>query len=196
MATGFDKNGNATETHTATVSSFNPVTGEFKTTYEVRILAGTGIPAYSTLTLAPVIQSGFTACWNGGEWVEVTDLRGSTAYNKSDGAAQIIKSLGELDDSLTSLEPSTPYDQWDGAGWVTDTVALHASNVAEAERQKTSLRAVANAEIEWLQDAVDTGIATDEEIALLAAWKTYRVQLMRIKTDTAPDIEWPTLPEA
>ncbi|EOZ7333094.1 tail fiber assembly protein, partial [Yersinia enterocolitica] len=34
-----------------------------------------------------------------------------------------------------------------------------------------------------------------EETALLTNWKAYRVQLMRIKTDTAPDIEWPVAPE-
>lgn len=192
MATGFDKNGNATETHTATVSSFDPVTGEFKATYEVRILAGTGIPAYSTLTLAPVIQSGFAACWNGAKWAEVTDLRGCTAYNKSNGVALIIKNLGELDDSVTSLEPSTPYDKWGGTEWVTDTVALYAANVAEAERQKVALRAIADAQIEWRKDAVDAGEATREEEAELAAWRKYRVLLMRVDTSKAPDIEWPT----
>lgn len=54
----------------------------------------------------------------------------------------------------------------------------------------------ADDEIDWLQDAVDAGIATDEETALLAAWKTYRVQLMRIDTSKAPDIEWPPVPSA
>ncbi|HBA5448361.1 TPA: tail fiber assembly protein [Escherichia coli] len=33
-------------------------------------------------------------------------------------------------------------------------------------------------------------IATEEEKALLAAWKTYRVLLNRVDTSTAPDIEW------
>ncbi|HFK4063574.1 TPA: tail fiber assembly protein, partial [Kluyvera ascorbata] len=28
----------------------------------------------------------------------------------------------------------------------------------------------------------------------LDAWEMYRVQLMRIKTDAAPDIEWPPVP--
>ncbi|HAE7767435.1 TPA_asm: tail fiber assembly protein, partial [Salmonella enterica subsp. houtenae serovar 45:g,z51:-] len=41
------------------------------------------------------------------------------------------------------------------------------------------------------QDAVDAGIATDEETAALADWKKYRVLLMRV--DTAKP-EWPTLP--
>ncbi|AVE96924.1 TPA: tail fiber assembly protein [Escherichia coli] len=33
-------------------------------------------------------------------------------------------------------------------------------------------------------------IATEEEKALLAAWKTYRVLLNRVDTSVAPDIEW------
>lgn len=66
--------------------------------------------------------------------------------------------------------------------------------IAQSVSRKNQQRSVADDEIAWLQDAVDAGIATDEETALLAAWKTYRVQLMRIDTSKAPDIEWPTPP--
>ncbi|HDX1826743.1 TPA: tail fiber assembly protein, partial [Escherichia coli] len=41
---------------------------------------------------------------------------------------------------------------------------------------------------------VDLDIATEEEILLLAAWKTYRVLLNRVDTSVAPDIEWPAIP--
>ncbi|MDA4396305.1 tail fiber assembly protein, partial [Escherichia coli] len=41
----------------------------------------------------------------------------------------------------------------------------------------------------WLE------IATEEEKALLAAWKKYRVLLNRVDTSTAPDIEWPEEPD-
>ncbi|MFU0965707.1 tail fiber assembly protein [Kluyvera ascorbata] len=67
--------------------------------------------------------------------------------------------------------------------------------IAQAVSRKNQLRSVADDEIAWLQDAVDAEIATDEETALLAAWKNYRVQLMRIDTSKAPDIEWPIPPE-
>ncbi|HCX4521976.1 TPA: tail fiber assembly protein [Escherichia coli] len=60
-----------------------------------------------------------------------------------------------------------------------------------AEDRKLSLKAQADSEIAWRQDAVDAGIATDEETAALAEWKKYRVLLMRV--DTA-DPEWPTPP--
>ena len=63
---------------------------------------------------------------------------------------------------------------------------------ANAEALKLSLKAQADSEIAWRQDAVDAGIATDEETAALAEWKKYRVLLMRV--DTAKPV-WPTPPE-
>lgn len=67
--------------------------------------------------------------------------------------------------------------------------------VTESVGQKLALRLVADAEIVWRKDAVDTGIAMEEEISALAEWKKYRVLLSRIDTSTAPDIEWPVVPE-
>ncbi|MGE4888559.1 tail fiber assembly protein [Yersinia enterocolitica] len=63
--------------------------------------------------------------------------------------------------------------------------------IAQAETKKSLLRTYADSEIAWRQDAVDAGIATDEETAALAEWKKYRVLLMRV--DTAKPT-WPTPP--
>ncbi|HHG1727873.1 TPA: tail fiber assembly protein [Citrobacter amalonaticus] len=63
--------------------------------------------------------------------------------------------------------------------------------IAQAETKKSLLRTYADSEIAWRQDAVDAGIATDEETAALADWKKYRVLLMRV--DTAKPV-WPTPP--
>lgn len=63
--------------------------------------------------------------------------------------------------------------------------------VAIAERQKAALRASADREITWRQDAVDAGIATEKESSDLQAWKIYRVQLMRVDTS---DPAWPEVP--
>lgn len=83
-----------------------------------------------------------------------------------------------------------------GMGWVEDTEAKRAADIGAAAQKKSVSRSSADNEIAWLQDAVDAGIATNEEISLLAAWKTYRVQLMRVDTTKAPDVEWPPLPGA
>ena len=123
-------------------------------------------------------------------------MREKTAYLKDSGAPFVIKTLGELDDAYTLLKPSTPYDKWDGTQWVTDVESQHAADVAVAAQTKSALRSAADAEIEWRQYAVDKGIATDEESSALDEWNMYRVQLMRIDTSKAPDIEWPATPSA
>ncbi|MDP8717048.1 MULTISPECIES: tail fiber assembly protein [Serratia] len=78
--------------------------------------------------------------------------------------------------------------------WVDVPETTHESLVAQAEYQRSFLRARAESEIAWRQDAVDAGIATAEETAALAEWKKYRVKLMRIDTSKAPDIAWPVQP--
>lgn len=65
--------------------------------------------------------------------------------------------------------------------------------IAEAESRKTHLKALADSEITWRQDAVDAEISTEQEAAELAEWKKYRVLLMRVDT-TKP--VWPTVPGA
>ncbi|HGH8123672.1 TPA: tail fiber assembly protein [Enterobacter kobei] len=64
--------------------------------------------------------------------------------------------------------------------------------IALSEQNRAQLRAAADSEIEWRQDAVTEGIATEKETTELAEWKKYRVLLMRV--DTAAPI-WPTRPE-
>lgn len=191
MAALFDENGNATETHTVTVSGFDSVTGEFMNTYDVRIFAGTGIPGFSTLELAPAANAGHAVCWDGNAWKQVIDLRGSTAYETKTSAAVVVKTLGPLADDLTIQAPTTPYDSWDGTKWVTDAAAAQEAAKAAAEKQRAELLSTANNEIAWRQDAVDAEMATDEEKSELAAWRKYRVLLMRV--DTAAPV-WPTAP--
>ncbi|MHA3264434.1 tail fiber assembly protein, partial [Yersinia pseudotuberculosis] len=84
--------------------------------------------------------------------------------------------------------------------WVFDSEKLVKRTVSAAEiiaaaaAKKATLKAAADSEIDWRQDAVDTGEASKKEISELAAWKKYRVALMRIDVSTAPDIEWPVSP--
>lgn len=74
-----------------------------------------------------------------------------------------------------------------------DTPAPTTEDLAmAAESQKVQLKAIADSEIDWRQDAVDSGIATAKESSSLSEWKKYRVLLMRV--DTALPV-WPTQPE-
>lgn len=74
--------------------------------------------------------------------------------------------------------------------WVDLTAKEKNSN---NELLRASLRAIADSEISWRQDAVDADIATDREVSELAEWRKYRVLLMRIDTT---DPEWPQPPDA
>ncbi|MDY0929146.1 tail fiber assembly protein [Enterobacter sp. CFBP8995] len=58
---------------------------------------------------------------------------------------------------------------------------------------KKSLLDEATLRRDILQDAVDEGIATDEEKADLPIWKKYRVALSRIDANTADLIDWPQI---
>lgn len=71
----------------------------------------------------------------------------------------------------------------------------HEQVVLEATEKRHQLKIQADSEIEWRQDAVDGGYAETDEVTELAAWKKYRVLLMRIDASKAPDIEWPVAPE-
>lgn len=80
----------------------------------------------------------------------------------------------------------------DGLPAWADTPALTQEELAAmAEQMKSSLRSTADSEISWRQDAVDTDMATEQEVAELAEWKKYRVLLMRVDT-TNP--VWPAPP--
>lgn len=66
--------------------------------------------------------------------------------------------------------------------------------ISQAEDKRIRLRAEADTIIQPLQDAVDLGIATDDEASQLIAWKKYRVMLMRVNTEDAENIKWPEQP--
>ena len=192
----FDKNGNATETHIVAVSGFDHATGEHVATYDVRILKGTGIPGYSTVTLAPMADDGYAVCWNGSEWVQVLDLRGKTAYKKSDRTPETVRSLGPLDDAYTLLAPETPFDKWNGSDWVTDTDAQHAADVAAAELTKQNLLAYARETISIWQTELQLGSISEEDKNQLIAWLAYIKEVQAVDTSNAPTINWPEQPYA
>jgi len=66
--------------------------------------------------------------------------------------------------------------------------------ISQAEDKRSRLRAEADNAIQPLQDASDLGIATDDDVTQLIAWKKYRVMLMRINTDDSEKIIWPQQP--
>lgn len=64
----------------------------------------------------------------------------------------------------------------------------------QAQAQVSALMQTADGKIRPLNDAVELGIATEEEAAKLKAWRTYRVMLNRVDTSHAPVTDWPEQP--
>ncbi|WP_145477002.1 tail fiber assembly protein [Yersinia similis] len=78
--------------------------------------------------------------------------------------------------------------------WVDLSPPSHEELVFGTYTKKNQLKAAADSEIDWRQDAVDTEEANEKEISALAAWRKYRITLMRIDISHMP-IAWPITPE-
>lgn len=72
---------------------------------------------------------------------------------------------------------------------------LNAEKVAVNTAKKAELITVAIDRVSVLQDAVDLEMATDDEIAMLKTWKTYKVLLSRTNTNVQENISWPSAPD-
>lgn len=65
-----------------------------------------------------------------------------------------------------------------------------------AEKAKAALSRTAIEAMAPLEFAVELDIATEEEVALLSAWKKYRVLLNRVDTSQPDKIIWPSPPNS
>lgn len=193
--TTLNENGLATQAGNITVYNYDSETREYLSTSVEFLAVGVGIPACSCIDAPIAEKDGFAVCrtLNLDGWEYITDHRGETVYDKHTGQPVEMTSLGDYPDSVITIAPSTPYDMWNGFAWVTDMDAKNDAVRDSAEQKKKELRSIADTEMAWLQDAVDAGIATEEETAALTEWKIYRVQLMRVNPEEA---EWPPLPGA
>ena len=179
-----------------TIYNLSSSTNEFIGQGDGFIPANTGLPAYSTDIEPPLAKDGFVAVFDfeSEKWSLVEDHRGKTVYDIHTGEATTINQLGALPDDVVSIAPEGHFMKWDGKKWVHDADAEKTAQITQATQQKESLLALAASKIAPLQDAVDIGIATEAETALLLAWKKYRVLLNRINPDDAPEISWPDMP--
>ncbi|MDM3288211.1 tail fiber assembly protein [Citrobacter sp. Ce105] len=111
-----------------------------------------------------------------GTWPENGIRVSDDIFNEFTGPAPAGKIRGVVNEmpAWVDLPPPTPRQLID-----------------QAEQKKETLRATADKEIVWRQDAVDAGIATEEETVALSEWKKYRVLLMRV--DASKPV-WPTPP--
>ncbi|EAC0473026.1 tail fiber assembly protein [Salmonella enterica subsp. enterica] len=172
-------------------------TNEFIGAGDAYIPPHTGLPANCTDIAPPDIPSSHIAVFDAETktWSLKEDHRGETVYDTQTGNQVYISEPGPLPENVTSVSPDGEYQKWDGKAWVKDEAAETAARLREAEGTKSRLLQMASEKIAPLQDAVDLGLATDDEKAQLDEWKKYRVLVNRVDTSTAPKIDWPKKPE-
>lgn len=66
---------------------------------------------------------------------------------------------------------------------------------ADAEAERDSRMAEVTTRIDWLEDAQKDGDISSDEETELATLRAYRTALRRLDLSTAPDINWPEVPD-
>ncbi|EBG3585908.1 tail fiber assembly protein [Salmonella enterica subsp. enterica] len=170
-------------------------TNEFIGAGDAYIPPHTGLPANCTDIAPPDIPASHIAVFDAKTqtWNLKEDHRGEMVYDTTTGNQVYISDPGPLPENVTSVSPGGGYKKWDSKAkvWVNDEAAEAAARLREAEGTKNRLLQIASEKIAPLQDAVDLGLATDDEKAQLDEWKKYRVLVNRVDTSN-PD--WPEQP--
>jgi hypothetical protein len=103
---------------------------------------------------------------------------------------------GEPTDLLHSITLHVAVEEAPPIPFDTPEQETPALTLEEAQAKYHALRAEADYQIAPLQGAVDIEEATPAEIALLKAWKKYRIELGRVSAQAGfpVSIDWPILP--
>lgn len=127
--------------------------------------------------------------------------------DKSGVVINVIEWDGETNVDENTINSAVKSDNANIGGTIIDGIYSPplASNYAQtiddinnaAMGKISAMLALATGKIAQLQDAVDLGIATTAETASLTAWKTYRVAVNRVPTQSGfpTTIDWPPVPE-
>ena len=169
--------------------------GEFlQATYQY-LPIGVGLPANAYLEAPQSVKDNQAIIHDGQQWTYPKDLRGTKIYSIETGGETILQEVGEIPDGFTELKPTSEFDSWDGKKWQFDKNKQYQYEVNQALTKKNQFLAEAASQLSYLQDAVDSQIASEQEAQLLVEWKKYRVLINRIDIELAPNIEWPNQPK-
>ncbi|MCD0491421.1 tail fiber assembly protein [Chromobacterium violaceum] len=184
-----------------TVYSFHPQTGEYLgPTQADRSPLDEGevwlIPAYSTELKPPEAGEQQVAVFRDSKWALQADWRAVPLWSKQT-ALSMQPQIGDTPDSLgaTTLEPP-PYAVWKTNAWAVDQNAERSALIAAALQLQQQKLTAAYQVRRPLEDAVELGIASQSELAKLASWKQYCVDLSRVPTRPGypAQIDWPKAP--
>ena len=169
--------------------------GEFlQATYQY-LPIGVGLPANAYLEAPQSVKDNQAIIHDGQQWTYPKDLRGTKIYSIETGAETTLQEVGEIPDGFTELKPTSEFDSWDGKKWQFDKNKQYQYEVNQASIKKNQFLAEAASQLSYLQDAIDSQIASEQEAQLLVEWKKYRVLVNRIDIELAPNIEWPNQPK-
>ena len=169
--------------------------GEFlQATYQY-LPIGVGLPANAYLEAPQSVKDNQAIIHDGQQWTYPKDLRGTKIYSIETGGETILQEVGEIPDGFTELKPTSEFDSWDGKKWQFDKNKQHQYEVNQASIKKNQLLSEAASQLSYLQDAIDSQIASEQETQLFVEWKKYRVLVNRIDIEQAPNIEWPNQPK-
>ena len=188
----------ATEAGDITVFNYDGETREYISASTEYLAVGVGIPAYSCLDAPGTYKAGYAICRSAdfNSWEYVPDHRGEIVFSTETGESKEITAPGDYPENTTTIAPLTPYDKWDGEKWVTDTEIQHRAAVEAAETQRRSLIDTAMASVSLIQLKLRAGRKlTDAETVKLNAVLDYIDAVTATDISTAPDINWPKLPE-
>ncbi|MGG7447845.1 tail fiber assembly protein [Kosakonia oryzendophytica] len=193
MPTAVLENGFAVAAGNVLIFNYDGLTREYLGQSTEYLPVGVSLPANACTDKPLAAKNSYVVCRNTQltGWEYLADHRGETVWNVKTGETIEITAPGDYPVDTTIYAPSTRYDKWNGECWKTDEAAHKAAVIAEANATKAALIKSASENIEPLQDAVELGMATDEEKSQYNAWRKYRVLLTRVDTLLAPNISWP-----
>lgn len=180
------------------IYNYDGETREYISTSTEYLAVGVGIPAHSCLDAPGSNKAGYAICRtvDFNSWEYVPDHRGEIIYSTETGESKEITALGDYPENTTTIAPLTPYDEWNGEKWVTDTEAQHGAAVDAAEAQRQSLIDTAMASISLIQLKLQAGRKlTQAETTRLNTVLDYIDALELVDISGAPDVIWPELPE-
>lgn len=159
-----------------------------------------GIPANSCTDAPDENKEGFAICRTAdlSSWEYITDHRGQTVYSTETMQQVEVTTLGSYPEGTTPNAPSSPYDKWDGAKWVTDSAAKHDGDIADAELYRQELLAQVDELTSDRRVEVELmlGDISEENKKKLSTWMAFKTAVKAVDVSTAPDVSWPVQPEA
>lgn len=196
MQTAVLEQGIATTAGEMRVFNYHGETREYLSTTQEYLPVGVGLPANACTDEPPKARKGFVLCRSAMDdgWEFLPDHRGEMVWHTQTGEPETVTLPGDYPADTTTLSPLTPYDVWEGEKWVTDEGMKKAAETEAAADKKSFLIQSASDTLSPLQDAIELGMATEEEKSRYDAWRKYRVLLTRVDIFQYPEIVWPEKP--